>query len=296
MRKVARFERSPSGPDVGSRSPLAERVGARYTFIMDVGRFAPGAARGKRAATDPIETARRARWVFALSVGVTLLLYMVPFLQVVGRPLIYISTLVHELGHGIGAMLVGGAFSKFEMWSDGSGVAHTAARSAAGEAFLCAAGLVGPAIAAAIGFALTRRRKWARIGLVAIGVVLVWAMIFKVRTGFGLLVAGGVAGGSLLVALRAHEDWAQLLLGFLSVQLALAVFSRSDYLFVKSATTGAGVGPSDVEIMSMAVGGPYWLWGTVCAVVSLAALALGAWFMLRPSRAAVATATRRPIV
>jgi len=251
------------------------------------------AARGRRAATDPIETARRARWVFALSAGVTLLLYLVPFLQVIGRPLIYISTLVHELGHGIGALLVGGEFLKLEMWSDGSGVAHSAARSAGGHAFVCAAGLVGPAVAAAGGFALTRRRKWARIGLVAIGVVLAWAMIFKIRTGFGLAIAGAVAGGSLLVALRAHEDWAQLLLGFLSVQLALAVFSRSDYLFTKSAETGAGTGPSDVEIMSMMVGGPYWLWGAVCAVVSLAALALGAWLMLRP--AAGLTAQRRPV-
>lgn len=254
----------------------------------------PGRAR--RAATDPIETARRARWVFAVSAGVTLLLYLVPFLQLIGRPLIYISTLVHELGHGIGAMLIGGEFVKLEMWSDGSGVAHSWAQSARGHAFICAAGLVGPAVAAAGGFALTRRRKWARIGLLAIGVVLAWAMIFKIRTGFGLVVAGAVCAASLGVALRAHEDWAQLLLGFLSVQLALAVFSRSDYLFAKSANTGAGTGPSDVEIMSMALGGPYWLWGALCAVVSLAALALGAWLMLRPPRGAVATATRRPVL
>ena len=244
-------------------------------------------ARGsRRAATDPIETARRARWVFAISVGVTLLLYLVPFLQVIGRPLIYLSTLVHELGHGIGAILVGGEFVKLEMWADGSGVAHSAARSAAGHAFVCAAGLVGPAIAAAVGFALTRRRKWARVGLVAIGVVLAWAMIFKVRTGFGLVVAGSVTAACLAVALRAHEDWAQLLLGFLSVQLALSVFSRGDYLFTRSAETGAGTGPSDVSIMSMAVGGPYWLWGAICALVSVAALALGAWVMLRPARGA----------
>ncbi|HEU5058802.1 MAG TPA: M50 family metallopeptidase, partial [Kofleriaceae bacterium] len=102
----------------------------------------------RRAATDPVETARRARWVFALSAGVTLLLYLVPFLQVIGRPLIYISTLVHELGHGIGAILVGGDFLELEMWADGSGVAHSTARSATGHAFICAAGLVGPAVAA----------------------------------------------------------------------------------------------------------------------------------------------------
>jgi hypothetical protein len=170
------------------------------------------------------------------------------------------------------------------MWSDGSGVAYTAARTEGQHAFISAAGLVGPAIAAALGFALIRRRKWARIGLCAIGVVLVLAMIFKVRTGFGLLVAGTVAAASLAVALRAHEDWAQLLLGFLSVQLALSVFSRGDYLFTDTATTGAGTGASDSAAIGQLIGGPYWLWGAICAVVSLAALALGAWLMLRPAR------------
>lgn len=264
---------------------MAARRLARYTFSMETSSLASvRGGRLARAATDPAETARRAHWVFALSAGVTLLLYLVPYLDIVGRPLIYISTLVHELGHGIGALLVGGDFLKLEMWSDGSGVAQAGARGAAGNAFVSAAGLVGPAIAAAIGFALTRRRKWARIGLVAIGVVLLWAMIFKIRTAFGLTVAGAVAGASLLVALKAHEDWAQLLLGFLSVQLALSVFSRSDYLFAKTAETGAGKGISDSAAIGQAIGGPYWLWGALCALVSLAALGLGAWLMLRPAR------------
>jgi hypothetical protein len=159
-----------------------------------------------------------------------------------------------------------------------------AARSNGQHAFIAAAGLVGPAFAAAGGFALTRRKKWARVGLLAIGLVLAWAMIFKIRTGFGLVVAGAVAGGSLLVALRAHEDWAQLLLGFLSVQLALSVFSRSDYLFTDTAQTGAGTGVSDSASIGQLIGGPYWLWGALVALVSLAALGLGAWLMLRPAR------------
>ena len=242
--------------------------------------------RPARAPTDPGERVRRARWVLALSAGITLLLYLVPYGDVLARPLLYLSTLVHELGHGIAAMLVGGTFHKLEMWSDGSGVAWSSASGDLRHALIAAGGLVGPAFAAAAGFVLARRQRWARAALGAIGLFLVWAMIFKIRTGFGLLVAGVVAGASLVVALKAAADWGQLLLGFLSVQLALSVFSRGDYLFVERAQTGAGTGLSDSAAIGELIGGPYWFWGGLCAALSLLALVLGGWAMLRGVRRA----------
>jgi hypothetical protein len=237
-----------------------------------------------RATTDPAEAVRRAWKVLALSAGVTLLLYLVPYGDVIARPLMYLSTLVHELGHGITAILVGGDFHKLEMWSDGSGVAWTSARSEGQHALITAGGLVGPAFAAAGGFVLARRRSWARWGLLAVALVLLWACLFKVRTGFGFVVAGAVIAACAAVALKATDDWAQLLLGFLSVQLALSVFSRGDYLFMEEAHTGAGVGLSDSAAIGSLIGGPYWFWGALCGAISVLALAFGAWAMLRGVR------------
>ncbi|HLU66308.1 MAG TPA: M50 family metallopeptidase [Kofleriaceae bacterium] len=237
-----------------------------------------------RAPTDPADAVRRARRVLLVSAAVTLLLYVAPLGHLLARPLLYISTLVHELGHGLTALLVGGEFYRLEMWSDGSGVAWSAARGDLQHALIAAGGLVGPAVAAAAGFALARRRRSARWALGAIGLLLVWAMIFKIRTGFGLLVAGALAGACVAVALRATSDWAQLLLGFLSVQLALSVFSRGDYLFADTAQTGAGTGMSDSASIAELIGGPTWFWGGVCAAISLAALVFGAWVMLRGVR------------
>jgi Peptidase M50B-like len=223
----------------------------------------------------------RARWVLLISAAVTLALYVVPYGHVIARPLLYLSTLVHELGHGLAAMIVGGRFAELQMFADGSGVALTAAHSSWQHAATVIGGLIGPAVGAAFGFAAARRPSWSRAALGAIGLLLVWAMVFKVRTWFGLGVAGAVAAGSLLVAWRARPDWAQLVLGFLSVQLALSVFSRGDYLFTDKAQTGVGVGVSDSAALGEILGGPYWLWGGVCAALSIIALALGAWLMLR---------------
>jgi hypothetical protein len=238
-------------------------------------RAASGAAPRTR---DPVA---RARWVLLISAAVTLALYVVPYGHVIARPLMYLSTLVHELGHGIAAMIAGGRFVKLEMWGDGSGAALTGTFTTGQRAVSIAGGLVGPAVAAAVGFAVARRARWSRWALGAIGLLLVWAMAFKIRNGFGLMVAGMVAGAALLVAWRASAGLAQLVLGFLSVQLALSVFSRGDYLFTDTAQTGAGVGASDSAQLAQALVGPYWLWGGVCAAVSIVALAAGAWLMLR---------------
>ena len=72
---------------------------------------------------------RPGRVLETTAIGVTLLLYVIPYGHVIGRPLLYLSTLVHELGHGMTAILVGGDFHRLEMWSDGSGVAWNSARS-----------------------------------------------------------------------------------------------------------------------------------------------------------------------
>jgi peptidase M50B-like protein len=67
----------------------------------------------------------------------------------------------------------------------------------------------------------------------------------------------------------------------IAVQLALAVFSRSDYLFTQTAMTSAGPAPSDVTVMASALFLPYWFWGVLCGALSLALLAGGARRFLR---------------
>ncbi|MEM9488253.1 MAG: M50 family metallopeptidase, partial [Myxococcota bacterium] len=60
-----------------------------------------------------------------ISAVVTLILYNVPFLyNTIAYPLLLISTMVHELGHGVAALLSGGSFAKFVMFPDGSGMAY----------------------------------------------------------------------------------------------------------------------------------------------------------------------------
>lgn len=224
----------------------------------------------------PLRPNERAKLVLIVSVVATLLLYVLPFGYILAYPLMLLSTLVHEMGHGIAAMLVGGTFHEFKMWQDGSGVAMWSGEpSRFSSAFVAGGGLVGPALAAALGFALGRTAQGARRMLWIIVVILALSFVLVVRNPFGWLFVG--VFGLLLswVAKKASAETAQLVLIFLSVQLTLSVFSRGDYLFTDTARTAQGTMPSDVGQIADALFLPYWFWGGVCGLFSIWVLIQG---------------------
>lgn len=231
----------------------------------------------------PPDHAGRARRVLVTSLAITAVLFVIPGGGVIGYPLLLISTYVHELGHGLAAILVGGDFVRLEIFTDGSGVATT--RSGGGglsRAVIAGGGLVGPAVGALVALVVGRREPWAQIGVVVGGLLGLVAAVVWVRSLIGFAVALGVAAVSLVLGLVVRRPaWSQLWVVFLGVQLGLSVFSRREYLFARSATTGAGVGRSDSAALADALVGPYWLWGAVCGLLSLTVLAAGGWFYIR---------------
>ena len=219
---------------------------------------------------------RRARAALLVSVVVTIALYWLPMGQALAYPLVLLSTLAHELGHGIAAMLVGGSFESFVLYADGSGAAMTSGNHGRlARAFISAGGLCGPALAASGCFIAGQRGQAARRALLTIGCILVVALVLVIRNLFGWIFVASVAGVCLWGGLKAAKDVAQLMILFVGVQLALSVFSRADYLFTDVAQTGAGSAPSDVAHMAEALFLPYWFWGLFCGSLSLAILWLG---------------------
>ena len=232
---------------------------------------------------DATTLSSKARTALAVSIVVTLALYTIPKGWYLAYPLMLISTVVHEMGHGIASLLMGGDFVDFHMWSNGSGVArHTAVGDGAASAFVSAGGLCGPAVAAGVFLWLGRSPVWARRCLAAFGAFLVLSVIIWVRGGFGMAFVGGLAAVCIATAIYAKAELAQIALVFLATQLALSVYSRGDYLFMQYAETGAGKMPSDSQQMANALGGPYWLWGGFCAAFSAAVLIAAGWAYLRP--------------
>ena len=222
------------------------------------------------------------RHALLLAAAATLLVYFVPWLRPLAWPLLLISTVVHELGHGLAAFALGGDFGRLLIWNDGSGVAaYQGAFSGAGRAFVAAAGPLAPPIAAAGLFAACRSPNAARNGLRIVAVALLAIDLLWVRNAFGFAFVAGLSVLLAAVAWRAPPRATQFTCAFLGLQLCLAAFARADYLFSSAARTASGSMPSDTAQIASELFLPYWFWGGLLALVSLAVLGLGLRGFLR---------------
>jgi hypothetical protein len=210
------------------------------------------------------------------SVVLTVAIYIIPYGDYIGYPLILLSTLAHELGHGIAGVLVGRDFVSLQLYADGSGVASTAGSpSAIRGAFVSAGGLVGPAIVAGGLFALAKKQRVAKLALAFIGLLLIITDVLVVRNLFGFAFIGLTGLTCLYLARDFEAETARFAIVFVATQLALSVFSRGDYLFMEHAQTANGLMPSDVAQIAQALWLPYWFWGALCGGFSVLVLALG---------------------
>jgi hypothetical protein len=128
------------------------------------------------------------------------------------------------------------------------------------------------------------RPDGARWVLFIAAVVLLLVLVFWVRNLFGWFFVGALAVLLGLLAWRASPRAAQIACAFFGIELCLASFSRADYLFSKTAQTGAGSMPSDTAQIAQALFPPYWLWGGLIALVSLVVLGFGLRAVLRAVR------------
>lgn len=216
---------------------------------------------------------QKASIIIICSSLLTLCLYIIPFLHFIAYPFLLISTLVHEMSHGIGAILVGGHFDHFQMFFDGSGAASIKGHfGRLSTAFIAASGLLGPSIMAACLISFIPSKKKSRGILGVLGLILCISLVLVVRNVFALIFIGILIFLCFFFALGKGKNYAQSWVGFLAMQLALSVFSRSDYLFTKTAQTSLGPMPSDVEQIAQALFLPYWFWGALIGFFSVAVL------------------------
>lgn len=202
-----------------------------------------------------------------LAVAVSLGISLTPWGPLVLYPFTLFTTWVHECGHAVMAVFVGGSVASITIQPDTSGLTRSlvpASRIAQG--LVASAGYLAASVVGCLLTAATRVPKRARPILWGIGAFMLLTLVFWIRNLFGALVV--LAWGVVLLALARKETGRtpRFVLSVLAVQVALdAVYDIRILFFVH--------GRSDAETMARLFLVPAWSWAAAWMILSVAMLA-----------------------
>ena len=212
----------------------------------------------------------------------------VPFGHEALYPLTLFTTWVHEMGHGLTALVMGGRFDSLEIFGNASGVAHCSAGWGWHHSIVALGGLLAPPIVGTVLLAFVHGPRRARVALAVLAGALVLSLVIYVRSAAGLVampVVAALLGWAAWRGFAEHPERRVLLVQVLGVMLAIDTLTRMvSYVFEDSVVVDGVRSPSDIHNVAEGFGGHYLLWGLAVTAVAVGLLALGVWWAWgRPS-------------
>ena len=208
-------------------------------------------------------------WVAAaLSLGLSL----TPWGAMALYPFKLFTTWVHECGHALMTVLLGGTVMSIAIEPDTSGVTMSAIPSSAiASGMVASAGYLTASIVGCILIAATRVERWAHRILLVIGVLMGLTLIFWMRNAFGFAVV--LLWGAALITLSRVKTGAvaRFVLGLLAIQVALNAVFDIRVLFMPHG------GRSDAETMQSIFLIPSEVWAGSWMLASVAMLGWTLW-------------------
>jgi Peptidase M50B-like len=200
-------------------------------------------------------------------------------------PLTLLGTFVHEMGHGLTALLLGNSFSQMVMNMDGSGMAHWSGNPGRiNVALIAAGGLVGPSVAGSILLMVSRTTRGARLMLMLMAAFMGLCALIWVRNVFGLAFVLGWAAFFYIASKIPSDRVATFVLHVVAITLCMAIFRDIDYMFSDHANVSGVMNPSDSAQMAKALFLPYWVWGAIVAAFSVIVMWIGIGVAAKSSR------------
>jgi peptidase M50B-like protein len=214
-----------------------------------------------------------------IAVAVSLAVSLTPWAPFILYPFRLFTTWVHECGHALMTVLVGGRVLSITIEPDTSGLTRSfAPASRVARGLVASAGYLGAALVGCVLMTATRVEKWAHVILLSLAVCMLLTLVFWMRNpfGFGAVLAWSVA----LVALgrTGTGNAPRLLLSLLAIQVALNSVYDIRVLFLIDR------GQSDAATMARLFLLPSWVWATAWMLMSVAMLGATLWMTRGRSR------------
>ena len=206
------------------------------------------------------------------AVAVSLIVSLTPWAPFLLYPFKLFTTWVHECGHALMTVLLGGRVTSITIQPDTSGLTRSlvpVGRVARG--LVASSGYLGAAVVGCLLMAATRVEKWSHVILLSIGAFMLLTLIFWMRNlfGFAVVLAWGVA--LITLARRGIANARRFLLSLLAVQVALNSVYDIRILFLIDR------GRSDAATMAQLFLLPSWVWATSWMLMSVAMLGATLW-------------------
>lgn len=221
----------------------------------------------------PTQTRNRSTAIslLILAAVVFYVLTLIPYGRWVQWPFVILTTFIHEMGHGLTGLLVGGSFIKIELFSNASGVAYTSTNGDDWrQAAVAAGGLLAPSVFGGLLIFAGRSARASSHAFLALSIVIIVSCAVWVRSLFGLSIMLPMGLIFLWLSRKSSQGVHHFLIQFIGVHMLVDTLTRTmRYLFKSSASVNGSVGHSDTGSIAANLGGPYWFWGALIALIAV---------------------------
>jgi hypothetical protein len=208
--------------------------------------------------------------LLVLAVVIFFVLNIVPFGYFIQWPFVIITTFVHEMGHGLMAILTGGNLIQIEIYQNASGLAKTQAVAGWRQAAIAAAGLLAPSILGGAFIIAGKSRQISSRVFLLFSLFILISCVLWVRSTFGLLVLLPTGALFLWISQKGSTALQHFMIQFLGVHMLVDTLTRTmSYLFSSSALVGGQSRHSDSAAVAQQLIGGHLFWACMIALLSI---------------------------
>jgi hypothetical protein len=233
------------------------------------------------------QDARPQAMTLLFAAALSIVLWFIPFAEVLSYPFRIFVTFIHEGGHAIAALLTGNSVQSLSVAMNASGETYTTQGGVLSQMFVSSAGYLGAMTFGSLLLVLIRRAVAARVVLMGSAlVILVLTTVFGFfkplvagswgsLTGIPFTVFAGIvlAVGLFAVARFASARVATFVLSMLAVQCILNALLDLKTVFFLSSPFAPSV-PTDAVNMASATGIPAIIWAVLWIVLAFGILSI----------------------
>jgi membrane-associated protease RseP (regulator of RpoE activity) len=220
-----------------------------------------------------------------VAAAISIVLWFVPFAEILTYPFRIFVTFIHEGGHAIAALLTGNSVESLSIATNASGETYTTQGGTLSQMFIASAGYLGSMAFGALLLVLIRKAIAARVVLIGsaalvFALTLIYGLIKPAVSGvvssalpFTILAGTLLSVGLVLVARYAGARVATFFVSLLAVQCVLNALLDLKTVFFLSSPFAPSV-PTDAVNMAVATGMPAFIWAVIWIGIAVGILAM----------------------